>query len=99
MVRGAYIERAPADRLTVADALKRYLAEVTPAKRPVAYDSACGQHWLHSYGHLAWRWRGGAAASGYAGHRWPDDSDTADASCASRPLQMDGREANGARHV
>ena len=34
MVRGAYIQRAPADRLTVADALKRYLAEVTPTKRP-----------------------------------------------------------------
>ena len=34
MVRGAYIQRAPADRLTVADALKRYLAEVTPTKHP-----------------------------------------------------------------
>ncbi len=34
MVRGAYIQRAPADRLRVADALKRYLAEVTPTKRP-----------------------------------------------------------------
>ena len=34
MVRGAYIQRAPADRLTVAKALERYLAEVTPTKRP-----------------------------------------------------------------
>lgn len=34
MVRGAYIQRAPADRLTVADAITRYLAEVTPTKRP-----------------------------------------------------------------
>lgn len=34
MVRGAYIQRASADRLTVENALKRYLAEVTPAKRP-----------------------------------------------------------------
>lgn len=34
MVRGAYIQRAGADRLTVADALTRYLAEVTPSKRP-----------------------------------------------------------------
>ncbi len=34
IVRGVYIQRAPADRLTVADALKRYVAEVTPTKRP-----------------------------------------------------------------
>ncbi len=34
MVRGAHIQRANADRLTVADALTRYLAEVTPTKRP-----------------------------------------------------------------
>jgi integrase len=34
MVRGAYIQRAPADRLTLAKALERYLAEVTPTKRP-----------------------------------------------------------------
>lgn len=34
MVLGAYIHRAAADRLTIADALKRYIAEVTPTKRP-----------------------------------------------------------------
>jgi hypothetical protein len=34
MVRGAYIQRAGADRLTIADALTRYLAEITPTKRP-----------------------------------------------------------------
>ncbi len=34
MVRGAYIQRAGADRLTVADALTRYLADITPTKRP-----------------------------------------------------------------
>jgi integrase len=34
MVRGAYIQRAGADRLTVADALIRYLADITPTKRP-----------------------------------------------------------------
>lgn len=34
MVRGVYIRRAPSDRLTVAAALKRYLEEVTPTKRP-----------------------------------------------------------------
>jgi integrase len=34
MVRGAYIQRAPADRLSVEDAILRYLAEVTPTKRP-----------------------------------------------------------------
>ncbi len=34
MVRGTYIQRTGADRLIVEDALKRYLAEVTPTKRP-----------------------------------------------------------------
>jgi integrase len=34
MVRGAYIQRASADRLTVTKAIERYLAEVTPTKRP-----------------------------------------------------------------
>ncbi len=33
MVRGAYIRRATADRMTVEVALKRYLAEVVPTKR------------------------------------------------------------------
>ncbi len=33
MVRGAYIQRATADRMTVETALKRYLAEVVPTKR------------------------------------------------------------------
>lgn len=35
MVRGMYIQRAPAERMTVEEALKRYLAEVTPTKRPM----------------------------------------------------------------
>lgn len=39
MVRGAYIQRASADRMTVEDALKRYLAEVTPTKRPTSQNS------------------------------------------------------------
>lgn len=33
MVRGMYIQRAPAERTTVEAALKRYLREVTPTKR------------------------------------------------------------------
>ena len=33
MVRGAYIQRATADRLTVATAMERYLSEVVPTKR------------------------------------------------------------------
>jgi integrase len=33
MVRGAYIQRATADRLTVEAALERYLAEIVPTKR------------------------------------------------------------------
>lgn len=34
MVRGVYIQRTPAERMTVAQALKRYLAEVSTTKRP-----------------------------------------------------------------
>jgi integrase len=34
MVRGVHIVRAAAERLTLAEALKRYTAEVTPTKRP-----------------------------------------------------------------
>lgn len=34
MVRGAFVQRAPAERTTVEAALKRYLTEVTPSKRP-----------------------------------------------------------------
>ncbi|HEY0201042.1 MAG TPA: site-specific integrase, partial [Burkholderiaceae bacterium] len=33
MVRGVYIQRASAERMTVEAALKRYLLEVTPTKR------------------------------------------------------------------
>lgn len=36
MVRGVYIQRAPAERMTVSDALRRYLAEVSPTKRPTS---------------------------------------------------------------
>lgn len=34
MVRGTYIVRATADRMTLTVALSRYLAKVTPTKRP-----------------------------------------------------------------
>lgn len=34
MVRGVYIQRAPAERMTVEAALQRYLREITPTKRP-----------------------------------------------------------------
>lgn len=33
MVRGAYVERAPSERLTLSAAIDRYLAEVTPTKK------------------------------------------------------------------
>lgn len=35
MVRGVYIQRAPPERMTLESAMRRYLAEVTPGKRPV----------------------------------------------------------------
>lgn len=41
MVRGVYIQRAPAERMTVAAALKRYLKEVTLTKRP---STQVGEH-------------------------------------------------------
>lgn len=34
MVKGLFIKRSPAERLTISKALDRYLAEVTTAKRP-----------------------------------------------------------------
>lgn len=39
MVRGVYIQRAPSERMTIEDALKRYLSEVSPTKRPASADS------------------------------------------------------------
>jgi integrase len=39
MVRGAYISRAGAERLTVTEALQRYLKEVTPTKKPTTQRS------------------------------------------------------------
>ncbi|PRD17964.1 UNVERIFIED_CONTAM: rci [Trichonephila clavipes] len=34
MVRGAFIQRSPSEKTTLAMALKRYLADVTPTKKP-----------------------------------------------------------------
>ena len=34
MVRGLFIQRGPSERLTFEKAMERYLAEVTPTKRP-----------------------------------------------------------------
>jgi len=39
MVRGVYISRAGAERLTVEEALQRYLKEVTPTKKPTTQRS------------------------------------------------------------
>jgi len=39
MVRGVYISRTGAERLTVKDALQRYLREVTPTKKPTTQRS------------------------------------------------------------
>ena len=41
MVRGMFIQRAPAERLTFEKAMHRYLAEVTPTKRPMTQN---GEH-------------------------------------------------------
>lgn len=40
MARGVFISRTEAERVTLADCLKRYLAEVTPTKRS-AYSESC----------------------------------------------------------
>ncbi len=34
MVRGLYIERSPSERMLLAEAMRRYLAEVSPTKKP-----------------------------------------------------------------
>ena len=39
MVHGVYIQRRPSERMTIEDALKRYLSEVSPTKRPASADS------------------------------------------------------------
>ena len=39
MVRGAFIKRASSDRMTVAVAMQRYLADVVPTKRPTSQDA------------------------------------------------------------
>lgn len=39
MVRGVYISRSGSERLTVAEALQRYLKEVTPTKKPTTQRS------------------------------------------------------------
>ena len=36
MVRGAFIQRAPSDRMTVEVAYERYLSDVVPSKRPTS---------------------------------------------------------------
>lgn len=41
MVRGLFVQRAPAERLTFEKAMRRYLAEVTPTKRPM---TQAGEH-------------------------------------------------------
>ena len=42
MVRGVYIERSSAERMTLEKALKRYLAEVSPTKAPKTAKSEAG---------------------------------------------------------
>jgi len=39
MVRGVFIQRAPAERMTFDVAMKRYLSEVTPTKRPLTQNA------------------------------------------------------------
>jgi integrase len=39
MVRGVFIQRAPAERMTFELALKRYLTEITPTKRPLTQNA------------------------------------------------------------
>ena len=34
MVRGMFVKRSPSERMTLEAAMKRYLAEITPTKRP-----------------------------------------------------------------
>ncbi|WP_429628109.1 site-specific integrase [Tunturiibacter psychrotolerans] len=42
IVRGVYVNRATADRMTVKEAIERYLAEITPTKRPKSQISERG---------------------------------------------------------
>jgi hypothetical protein len=42
IVRGVYVNHATADRMTVKEAIERYLAEITPTKRPKSQISERG---------------------------------------------------------
>lgn len=52
MVRGVYISRSGSERMTVQEALKRYLAEVTPTKKPTTQrsESISAQHLIGAIG-------------------------------------------------
>ena len=51
MVRGVFIQRAASERMTFEAAMKRYLAEVTPTKRPTTQNRT---HVLR--GKTIWNW-------------------------------------------
>ena len=52
MVRGVYISRSGSERMTLQEALKRYLAEVTPTKKPTTQrsESVSAQHLISAIG-------------------------------------------------
>jgi integrase len=55
MVRGLYLKRGPSERLTFAWAMARYLAEVTPTKRPFTQqgERRCAKPLLEHFGKYA----------------------------------------------
>ncbi len=57
MVRGVYIQRSGSERMTLEAALKRYLSEVTPTKKPSTQkgEASKAKSLLLSWVNIRWR--------------------------------------------
>lgn len=71
MVRGVYISRAGAERLTVKDALQRYLQEVTPTKKPTTQrsENITAQHLIGFLGKYSMAALSSDLVASYRDHR------------------------------
>jgi len=71
MVRGVYISRAGAERLTVKEAIQRYLNEVTPTKKPTTQRSEkiTAEHLIGFLGKYSMAALSSELAAAYRDHR------------------------------
>jgi integrase len=71
MVRGVYISRSGSERLTVQEALRRYLNEVTPTKKPTTQrsESITAQHLIGFLGKYSMAAVSSELVASYRDHR------------------------------